>query len=287
MVQALLPPIAARQARRAGSDLPGAPERGPKARRSARLQLVWAAMKPADLTQLLDDIRPAVRKRAIGQLAKLGNGAIAALESALKTSGSAEARRNAVWALTRIEGAAARQAVHDALKDQDDTVRHAAIHSAGVWRDAGALPHLLDALSGPSPQLQRAAAEALGRIGDKSAVPGLLAAAGAPHDRVLEHSLTYAVIEIADPAAAAQGLRASSPDTRRAALMALDQMDGGGLKPEQVTPLLTSSEPPLKQTAWWIAERHPEWGGALAGFFRRRLDARNLTSVEREEVGGQ
>src|SRR6266571_1801584 len=109
MVQALLPHIAARQARRAGSDLPGAPERGPKARRSA-------------------------------------------------------------WALTRIEGAAARQAVHDALKDQDDTVRHAAIHSAGVWRDAGALPHLLDALSGPSPQLQRAAAEALGRIGDKSAV---------------------------------------------------------------------------------------------------------------------
>ena len=251
------------------------------------LQLVWAAMKPADLTQLLDDTRPAVRKRAIGQLAKLGNGAIAALESALKTSGSAEARRNAVWALTRIEGAAARQAVHDALKDQDDTVRHAAIHSAGVWRDAGALPHLLDALSGPSPQLQRAAAEALGRTGDKSAVPGLLAAAGAPHDRVLEHSLTYAVIEIADPAATAQGLRASSPDTRRAALMALDQMDGGGLKPEQVTPLLTSSEPPLKQTAWWIAERHPEWGGALAGFFRRRLDARNLTSVEREEVGGQ
>src|SRR5438034_1056097 len=69
--------------------------------------------------------------------------------------------------------------------------------------------------------------------------------------------------------------------------MALDQMDGGGLKPAQVTPLLTSSEPPLKQTAWWIAERHPEWGGALAGFFRRRLDARNLTSVEREEVGGQ
>ena len=36
MVQALLPHIAARQARRAGSDLPGAPERGPKARRSAR-----------------------------------------------------------------------------------------------------------------------------------------------------------------------------------------------------------------------------------------------------------
>ncbi len=42
------------------------------------------------------------------------------------------------------------------------------------------------------------AAEALGRIGDKSAVPALLKAAGQPADRVLEHGLIYALIEIAD-----------------------------------------------------------------------------------------
>ena len=84
-----------------------------------------------------------------------------------------------------------------------------------------------------SPAVQRVAAEALGRIGDARAVPGLIAASASPTDRVLEHSLTYAMIEIDDAAAtAAAGLQATASRSRRAALIALDQMDGGQLKPE-------------------------------------------------------
>jgi HEAT repeat protein len=48
--------------------------------------------------------------------------------------------------------------------------------------------------------IRRAAAEALGRIGDARAVPDLLEAAASPADRVLEHSITYALIEINVPA---------------------------------------------------------------------------------------
>ena len=55
-------------------------------------------------------------------------------------------------------------------------------------------------------------------------------------------------------------------------------MDGGGLKPEAVISLLDSSDPVLKETAWWIAGHRPEWGSALAGFFQERLTATNLTS---------
>jgi len=101
-----------------------------------------------------------------------------------------------------------------------------------------------------------------------------LAASSTKHDRVLEHSLTYALIEIADPVGTVAGLRSSSPHSKRAALIALDQMDGGGLQPEQVTPLLASSEPVLQTTAAWVSSHHPQWGGALAGFFRQRLATR-------------
>ncbi|HEV8130284.1 MAG TPA: PVC-type heme-binding CxxCH protein, partial [Acidobacteriota bacterium] len=251
------------------------------------LKLAWTAMKADQAGKLLDDPRPAVRSRAIHELAKRGNEAIPALAAALKTSGSVEVRRNALWSLTRIEGTAARDAVRIAFEDRDDSVRHAACHSAGVWRDAGALPQLLQLLqNGPAP-LQRAAAEAAGRIGDKQAVPQLLLTAGAPHDRILEHSLTYALIEIDSPSATASGLRATSPRSRRAALIALDQMEHGGLKPEMVTPLLASNDSVLRPAAWWILGHHSEWSPGLASFFGRRLADKNISGAERKEFEQQ
>ena len=53
---------------------------------------------------------------------------------------------------------------------------------------------------------------------------------GEPTDRFLEHSLTFALIEIADREGTAAGLAEQEPLIRRAALTALDQMDGGGLE---------------------------------------------------------
>ena len=113
---------------------------------------------------------------------------------------SAEARRNAVWAATRIDRAAARGAVAAGPgRHATRRVRQAAAHSverlARPRRRAGAAR----LLRSDSAANRRAAAEALGRIGDKAAVPALLEAAGKPADRALEHSLTYALIEIADP----------------------------------------------------------------------------------------
>jgi putative heme-binding domain-containing protein len=195
-----------------------------------------------------------------------------------------EVRRNAVWAATRIDQAGARAAVRRALADADETVRQAALHSVSVWRDRAALPALLGLLQGASWHNRRAAAEALGRLGDKSAVPALLDAVGHPTDRVLEHSLTYALMEIADPEGTAAGLRSPHVLTRRAALTALDQMGRGRLRAGTVAAELSSTDPRMKETAWWIAARHPGWGGALAGFLRDRLAARNLSAAEREEL---
>ena len=251
------------------------------------LQLAWKTMKPAALAALLGDDRPAVRNRAIQELAKKGKEAVPALAQILKRSPSVEARRNCVWSLTRIENPKARQAVRLAFKDKDESVRLAAIHSVSVWRDHAALPALLDLLRNGSPPLQRAAAEAAGRLGDRTAVPVLLAAASKPHDRVLEHSLTYALIEIDDPAGTKAGLTSASSYSKRAALIALDQMDASDIKPEWVTPLLGSTDPLLQGTALWISGHHPQWGNALVGFFRERLASKELRESERVELERQ
>ncbi|HLJ94510.1 MAG TPA: HEAT repeat domain-containing protein, partial [Gemmataceae bacterium] len=249
--------------------------------------LAWSRLSAQELTRLLDDPRSAVRRRAVQTLAERGADAVPALAHVLGSHPSVTARQNAVWAATRIDQATARTAARRALADSDEIVRQAAIHSVSVWRDREAMPDLLRLLKNPSLHNRRAAAEALGRIGDKAAVPALLEAVGNPADRVLEHSLTYALIEIADREATAAGLSSSNVRIRRAALIALDQMDHGGLETSTVAAEFAAADPRMRETAWWIASHHPEWGGSLAGVLRDRLAAQNLTAAERDQLVAQ
>jgi putative membrane-bound dehydrogenase-like protein len=246
------------------------------------LALPWAKMGPGELAQLLGDQRPAVRRRAIKLLGENVQ-AIPALVQVL-ASGSVEARRGAVWSLTQNQNPSARQVVRKALGDADETVRQIALHSISLWRDKVAVTDLLQILKKPSSHNRRAAAEGLGRIGDASAVAELLAAAGETTDRALEHSLTYALIEIADPRNTATGLESANPNTRRAALTALDQMEDGKLSSQAVTRELGAADVRLKETAWWIAGRHPEWGPQLSGFLRDRLAGAKASAAEQEDL---
>jgi putative heme-binding domain-containing protein len=71
---------------------------------------------------------------------------------------------------------------------------------------------------------------------------------------------------------------------RSAALIALDQMDGGGMEAATVAPLLTSNDLILKRTATWIVSHHSDWGPALTGYFRERLSQRELGPEESAEL---
>ncbi|MEO8353446.1 MAG: PVC-type heme-binding CxxCH protein, partial [Chthoniobacteraceae bacterium] len=226
--------------------------------------LAWKDQPSTELARRLADPRPAVRTRTMDVLAQSGADAVPALSQTLANSTDAAQRRQIIWALSQIDAPEARAAARAGLADESASVRHAAISVAGVWRDAAAKNALLEILRGDDPPLQRAAAEALGRLGDASALPDLFAALEKiASDRVLEHSLIYAIIEIGNGDAVRTFATEGPSVTRRAALIALDQMPAVTLEPDLVVPLLASDDPVLKQTAAWIFENHPEWSDLI------------------------
>ncbi len=236
------------------------------------LKIDWAAGGDEKLAALLDDPRIAVKARAQQTLReRTGDGPVTALRNVLETSKSSDQRLQAVWTLAGIDGAAARTAVRTALSDDNETVRHAALHAVSVRRDRSAVGDVLGVLREDTAANRRAAAEALGRIGDANVIEPLLKAAAPSDGRALEHSLIYAVIEIGDVERTRQALASQSPAGRRAALVALDQMPGGELHADDVVPHLIDENAPLQESAWWIVGHHPEWAARLVETFRNEL----------------
>lgn len=267
-------------------DVPGAIYRIRRIERAAPedprgLRIPWQKLSEQELADFLGDPRPAVRERAIQTLAKRGEPAVTVLSNVLRNSRSPSQRLYAVWTLCQMTGQSARQAIRSALNDPDDTVRHATLHSVALWRDREAVPDLCRIVTTASPALRRVAAEALGRIGDAQAVPFLLRALEQASDRTLQHSLTYALIEIGDVQALRAGLSSKHSGVVRQVLVALDQIPGSTAPVEQVLAALGSEDLALAETAWWIASRHPEWGDRLSQYIAQQLRA--LTTPRQHE----
>jgi putative membrane-bound dehydrogenase-like protein len=248
--------------------------------------LKWDALSARDLTRLLDDGRFAVRDRAAAVLARRGAAAVPDLRQAVRGGASPRLRRNAVWALARIDGPEPRPAVRLALGDGDAGVRQAAAYAAGLHRDAEALPRLRELLAGDAPPIRREAAAALGRLGQPAAVPALLAGLQARGDRFLEHALVYALIEIHDRPGTLAGLQSPSPLVRRGAVIALDQMDGGNLTREKLVPLLKTEDAALRETVLQVIAHHPGWASAVTGLVRDWLREKEPAGERRQGLGG-
>jgi putative membrane-bound dehydrogenase-like protein len=246
------------------------------------LRISWGRLNESALVALLADERPFVVRRAMHEIGKRGYRALGELTKLLASSRASTVRQNVVWAATRIDDAGARRLVRSALRDADANVRQAALNSVSLWRDAKASVRLTALLAGESAPNRRVAAEALGRIGDAKAVPALLAAKG--NDRPLDHAIVYALIEIGDRAATEPGLKSADPVTRRAALIALDQMPGSILPGDALRDALASGDSTLREAAWWIAGRRPAHAEAVIPLFAKRLADESLTATEQGEL---
>ena len=241
------------------------------------LKLTWDNVPSKELVQRLSDARFAMRERAIDCLTAQGEAAVADLEFKQLQSAPAEVQLGAIWALARmnvmgIKVPAAQSGVREYLNASVTEVRQAAAFSAGQTGDVVAVPRLMEIVSKEEPAaLRRTAATALGKLKHRVAVSTLLRALSQEHDRMLEHALIYALIEIDSPAETLAGLKHASPQVRRGALIALDQMPDVDLQREAVLPLLNTEDRELIAATLEVIGRHPTWAKETIATLRKDL----------------
>lgn len=251
-------------------------------------KLTWgAAVAATELIGRLGDDRPWIVRRAQAELARRGGDSVAALSAALGSpQTAAPVRTEIVWTLARVADSSARSATRAALRDGDATVRQAAAHVCGTRRDTAALADLSEMVVRDEPPVRREAATALGKLGRGDAVASLLTALSAPGDRLLEHALIYALIQINDPSATVAGLADSRSHVRRAALVALDQMGAEQLTRDLVAPLLDTDDAALQQAAVEVISKRPGWAEGLLERLEGWLDDAALDAGRTSMVRG-
>lgn len=240
----------------------------------------WTALSHSQLVELLGDARFAVRERAI-DIAAHRDDSITAVLADLRTHQNPQTRLNAVWTLIR------RHAMAEALtflKDADPDVRLTVLNGLGTTPLPAAHAALVQTLQTGSLPEQNAAAVALGRSGNAQSVAPLLAALEQDLDRTREHAVIYALIELNQPQATRAGLKSTSPRTSRGALIALDQMDQGGLTAEDLLPLIAAEDRALQETAIGIFSKHKEWTSHAAGVLESLLKTARETPADAERI---
>ena len=159
--------------------------------------------------------------------------------------------------------------------DVQSRIHLAAVRTAGLVRDKGAVELVLKGLEHKSLVHRRVAAEALGRIGDETAIPAILDALGSePMDVPLQTALTRALIDIGDPVHVKAGLKRGGL-ANLAALIALSQIDPKSLKFEEVLQPHHAVDPVRRRAAVRIAKLDPKFSELLG--WRAWLDGDDET----------
>jgi putative membrane-bound dehydrogenase-like protein len=240
-------------------------------------QINFSSLSVDELAGYIKDQRIAVRDHAIEQLIEKGDAAVPQIKSAMLASDSEDIRAAGVFALYRINTVNALKEARAALKDNSEIVRTAAARVVGLARDKESVELLMDMVQKDKPAVRRQAATALGQIGDTRAVQALLNGSADSADRFVEHSVIYALINLKSPALVAGALTNASPDIRKVAVVALDQMDGTPLQKQQLVPFLASDNPELRNTGIWVASHHAEWADIVISFLKSRLQVIDLS----------
>jgi putative membrane-bound dehydrogenase-like protein len=264
------------------SKVPGAIYRvrrddAPKIEDPRGLKIEWDKLTPADLVQLLSDKRHAVAQRAQLALISRGNDSVGPLiQFAVKRSS-----RRALDTLGQIDSNAARAFLTLRLRTAGSAEEICFIASAlARQRDksaADALEYWIDKCSS-HPRL--ACAQALAVCGRHESIPAILRSltdSTIVPEQFLEHSLLNAFYHLGTPDDFRQFLSNEHPRVQRAALILLDQPMVKALKPDDLFPRLTSTNPELRATAQSLVKNHPDWSDQALGYFQRVWADNNLS----------
>jgi putative membrane-bound dehydrogenase-like protein len=184
----------------------------------------------------------------------------------------------------RDEPPAAVAALRETLRNTNAVEVAYATRALGRLGEKSVVAELTSLLRSENLQLRLAAAEALSHCGDKSCIAGLTEALAGPTDEFLTHSLTYTLHCLADRESLEAGLRHPSPKVQRAALLLLAQPPFSAASPEAVGQRLFADYAPLRETARWVLERHPEWGETGASFVRALAKLGAPTEADRASL---
>lgn len=258
------------------------------------LAIDWKKLTWREKVALLDEPRFAVRTRAIEEISMNRNDQLEIFKGGFQIPKSSQLEL--VWAFARAQNQAANIFYYP---KNDHSARLASLYCKGtlnqlrVDKQTGKAPTftIYDsqkwsytvlkqlAVDGDSPELRRSAATALGQIGNPNAIPDLLLCLTKSNDRVLEHALIYALIEIGDRGETAKGLAHEHPSVRRGALIALDQMQEGNLTRDEVVALLDTEDGPLQTAAMEIITRR-KWTQETIAFVGKLLEQAELTESQ-------
>ena len=159
----------------------------------------WVDLSPEEVIELLHDARPWIRRSATRRLSQFGDEAIPACLSVLNDSDQTpERRKAAIWALCRINTPLSAKMLVEALEFDLDSLLVPILHAIGVRRIPHCESKVASLLEHPSLAVRRVAAQVLGRVAGEESVQPLLVAcdADSTRDRLLQHSLIYALVEI-------------------------------------------------------------------------------------------
>ncbi|EEF59040.1 PVC-type heme-binding CxxCH protein [Pedosphaera parvula] len=248
------------------------------------LKLNFDKMSPHELVGLFEDARPKVRERAQEMAVQRGEDSVIELARLRGSSPSVEAHCAVVWALMRIGSPQAQGVLQEAINDGHLEVQIAAIKALGLAKDKAAAGSLIKLVKTADPAVRRETATALGRMGDPGCVPALLEAATKMSDRFEEHAVIYALIQLKEPAQLMEALKVPNSGRQRAALIALDQMDGSPLQQGTMAPLLQSKDKELWRAALWVVSHHPDWSGEVVNVLQSRLSEEKLPADEADSV---
>jgi putative membrane-bound dehydrogenase-like protein len=222
------------------------------------------------MAALLTDARPAVRARAVDELAMaLERDSMnePSIVSAVHPSQNDDQHANLLWALARTSFG---NSVVSQYCEYGNTPRQlvTAFTAAGSIGAVNSGYGLLGGVQEEDLSVCRAALDALGPYhradGRQELMDGTVGSVlrflrSDKLDRCTEHAAIHTVILLNRPASTATLLEDESPRVRRAALIALDQMDGGNLTREQVLPLLETDDPALQKTVLDVISRREGW----------------------------
>ena len=251
------------------------------------LTIDWTAETPNTLINKLNDTRHEVREQAIQHCVQRGQEVIPTL-ARMVIRGDVRVRQNAVHALTRLaqrpaHSLAATQALIPALRDSSPSIRQSACRGIGysARRAPKQLAAILAQQSDPNPSVRRQAHATLGKLGDPKAILPLIMSVGRSEiDRSEAHAAIFALVEIGNADAireTATELVSLNRDQRNAVLLALAQIDGSELQPNEIIEaLFESGDVALQRMAVANLGRHPAGFDAAATRLRSSLKARPI-----------